>query len=370
MAFLRLLLLCLSFILPGTLWADCAAWPDWVSFDEQFISPGGRVIDPGSPDQRTVSEAQAYALFFALIANQPERFEVILEWTSNNLAGGDLTSRLPAWLWGRMEDGNWGVIDDNSAADADLWLAYALIQAGRLWQSRRYQALGLLLSRQILRQETKMINGLGLSILPGARGFELSATRWRLNPSYVPLFVLRGLADADPNQGWEDAVEAAQALLQHSSAQGFVPNWVIFSSEEGFANDPKDQDAMAYDAIRVYLWAGLMPPEDPLRNALLSQLAGMARWTMQHGFPPASSPPTTPPNAGPVSFSWALLPLLSALKQTQALEEQLLRVDARPLAADAYYGQALRLFSKAWLEQRYQFTPAGLLRPRWLDECS
>jgi endoglucanase len=59
-------------------------------------------------------------------------FDRLLHWTQANLAGGDLQTHLPAWLWGKqgrpVEDSR-----PNSASDADVWMAYALIEAGRLW---------------------------------------------------------------------------------------------------------------------------------------------------------------------------------------------------------------------------------------------
>ncbi|HDR9776712.1 TPA: cellulase, partial [Burkholderia cepacia ATCC 25416] len=75
--------------------AGCgAAWPRWDAFKRDFISADGRVIDVGSADSRTVSEGQAYGLFFALVANDRRMFDTILAWTENNLAQGDLSAHL------------------------------------------------------------------------------------------------------------------------------------------------------------------------------------------------------------------------------------------------------------------------------------
>ncbi|WP_239668556.1 glycosyl hydrolase family 8, partial [Burkholderia cenocepacia] len=76
--------------------AGCSvAWPRWDAFKRDFISADGRVIDVGSADSRTVSEGQAYGLFFALVANDRRMFDTILAWTENNLAQGDLSAHLP-----------------------------------------------------------------------------------------------------------------------------------------------------------------------------------------------------------------------------------------------------------------------------------
>jgi endoglucanase len=100
-------------------------WPAWTAFSRRFIQSDGRVVDL-TFDRKSTSEGQAYAMFMALVANQPEQFAVLLKWTSDNLAAGQLGERLPAWLWGLGADGKWGVKDANSASDADLWIAYSL----------------------------------------------------------------------------------------------------------------------------------------------------------------------------------------------------------------------------------------------------
>jgi len=82
-------------------------WQAWEAFSKVFVQADGRVIDRTAGD-RSTSEAQAYGLFFALVANDRVRFERILNWTVNNLAQGDLSTHLPAWLWGSTEAGGWG----------------------------------------------------------------------------------------------------------------------------------------------------------------------------------------------------------------------------------------------------------------------
>ncbi|MBC7859222.1 MAG: cellulase, partial [Burkholderiaceae bacterium] len=141
--------------------AACPPWPAWESFRAHFVSEGGRVIDPAEAAQYTTSEGQSYGLFFALAGNDRASFERILRWTEDNLAGGDLTARLPAWQWGRRADASWGVTDANAASDADLWIAYALAEAGRLWQAPQYSALAQLLAERIVREETAQVAGLG-----------------------------------------------------------------------------------------------------------------------------------------------------------------------------------------------------------------
>ncbi|MBU2768764.1 cellulase, partial [Acidithiobacillus ferrivorans] len=122
----------------------------------------------------TTSEGQSYALFFALVANNPKLFQNILTWTQDNLAQGSLAAHLPAWRWGERPNKTWGVLDTNSAADADLWIAYTLIQAGRLWDRNSYTAMGTLLAKRIDQKEVVDLKGMGPMLIPGNAGFRIA----------------------------------------------------------------------------------------------------------------------------------------------------------------------------------------------------
>ena len=117
-------------------------WPAWEQFKKDYISQEGRVIDPSDARKITTSEGQSYGMFFALAANDRAAFDNILDWTQNNLAQGSLKERLPAWLWGKKENSKWEVLDSNSASDGDVWMAWSLLEAGRLWKEQRYTDIG------------------------------------------------------------------------------------------------------------------------------------------------------------------------------------------------------------------------------------
>ena len=178
-----------------------SGWPDWDTFAGRFVQADGRVIDL-TFERKTTSEGQAYALFFALVANQRPQFDKLLSWTSDNLAAGQLGDRLPAWLWGLRADGSWGVKDQGPASDADLWLAYTLLEAARLWQAPKYADTGHKLLDQIRRREIVQAGGAGPVLLPGPFGFALERGRFRIDPSYLPDFMFRYLAEADPQGPW------------------------------------------------------------------------------------------------------------------------------------------------------------------------
>jgi len=351
--------------------AQCgAAWPRWDAFKRDFVSADGRVIDVGSADSRTVSEGQAYGLFFALVANDRRTFDTILAWTENNLAQGDLSARLPAWLWGRAPDGAWRVLDANAASDADLWIAYTLVEAGRLWRERSYTARGALLAKRVLDDETASVPGLGLTLLPGPTGFKLANGQWRVNPSYSPPQLIRGLAARLPDdRRWAALAASTGRVLLDTAPKGFSPDWALYRASAGFGPDPQTRAESAYNAIRVYLWAGMLDRADPLAAPLLARFAPFADYIAAHGAPPEKVDTTTGvagPNDGNGGFSAAAVPFLDARGQRALADAQAARVDtlARQ-SAPGYYTSVLTLFGLGWREGRYRFGADGSLDARW-----
>ena len=115
-----------------------ADWPMWNDFKAVGIE-NGRVIDYSDTRAVTTSEGQSYAMFFALVDNDRETFEELLNWTENNLSSGDITKHFAAWLWGN-NGSQWTILDTNNAVDSDMWIAYCLLEAGRLWNRSDYTA--------------------------------------------------------------------------------------------------------------------------------------------------------------------------------------------------------------------------------------
>lgn len=362
-------LLCTSVAAQAAPATDCADWPAWNGFRTRFLDDGGRIIDPAVAQRHSTSEGQSYGLFFALVANDQASFARILRWIEDNLAGGDLTARLPAWQWGKRADDSWGVIDDNPASDSDVWIAYALAEAGRLWKVQKYTALAELLAERILREETIRLPGLGRTLLPAPRGFQPQPGVARLNPSYAPIQVLRRLSVLYPKSEWKQVVTTSIDTIVRSAPRGFAPDWVLYKADGGFQPDPDSRAVGSFNAIRVYLWAGMQADTDAVRTVLLKTLAPMARYVGANGMPPLETDTRQGSASGvaPAGFSAALLPFLAASRQTDALRQQRLRVEAKsPLErSDNYYEQVLTLFGTGWIEQRYRFARDGALIPRW-----
>ncbi|NUT14345.1 MAG: cellulase, partial [Cupriavidus sp.] len=183
-----------------------STWPLYRQFLERFVQTDGRVIDYATPTLQSTSEGQSYGMVFALVADDRDTFDRLWRWSVVHLGDGRLDDKLPAWQWGRRDDGSWGVLDRNPAADADLWFAFALAEAARLWHAPAYADAARALLRLVAAQEVVTLPGFGPMLLPGPAGFIDSGSdgsrRWRLNPSYLPLPLLRRLSAFDPSGLW------------------------------------------------------------------------------------------------------------------------------------------------------------------------
>jgi endoglucanase len=266
-------------------------WTLWDSYAARFIDAQGRVIDHTLGD-RTTSEGQAYALFFALAGDDRATFDRLLNWTQANLASGDLETHLPAWLWGKNKDGEWKTLDANPASDADVWMAYTLVEAGRLWRAPYFTRVGRQMMVQIAGSEVADLPGFGPVLLPGPTGFKHDRF-WTMNPSYMPLFLFERLAAVDPAGPWGQIARGIPAMLEASARHGFAMDWVDYLPGDGFypatemhpGNKDSDAPGGSYDAIRVYLWAGMLDGGGKTRARLLNALPAMRVYLANHDAP-------------------------------------------------------------------------------------
>lgn len=356
------------------------SWPLWDSYSSKFLDAQGRVIEHGAGD-RSTTEGQAYAMFFALVTNDRSHFDKLVEWTETNMAQGDLTLHLPAWEWGKAPDGSWHVLDANSAADADLWMAYALCEAGRLWHVERYEKLGGLIADRVAELEIVKVPDVGTTLLPGAKGFHPDEKTWFINPSYMPPMLLAYFAKRKPRSSWSEVGQSLPAVVVSHS--GFVMDWMKAdgsgvspapspsAAQEGKA-DPVP--AGSYDAIRMYLWAGIADPSTAGVRQILPKMTGMGTYLRTHLTPPLRVDGTGKilEADAPTGFSAAVIPYLHAAGMKQQETEQSDRLAATKDSKTGLYGrggdyfdQNLALFATGWAERRYRFEGDGRLRVKW-----
>lgn len=349
----------------------CVSWPEWETFKQDFVQDDGRVIDANAASC-TTSEGQAYALFFALVADDRKRFDSILNWTKNNLAAGDLTVNLMAWQWGERADHSWGVLDEHSASDADLWLAYTLYQAAKYWHDPALSSLAELIQEHVAKQLVVEVAGVGPVLLPGPAGYALASDGYRLNPSYLPLFLLSGLAHQVKRGPWAALARTTMDMFAATTPAALAADWVTVQPGRGFMLDSSVATSGGYEAIRVYLWVGMMSERDPRRAILLRHLSGMRSVIARNNVPPEKIDVMSGvvSGAGPAGFSAAVLPILSAWGDKQAVRLQQTRIVAMGGIPKVYYERALGLFAQGWMEQRYRFESNGSLVLKKVAQCT
>jgi endoglucanase len=202
----------------------------WKSYRQRFIQPDGRVIDWES-DQRTTSEGQAYAMLRSVLANDPETFSRTLNWAEVNLArkvGGKRSDRLWTWKWGRMPQGQWGVLDGNFASDADIDACFSLILASKRWNKPEY----LVLARQKLKdlwQFSTLEVKKQRYLLPGPEVAFRQGETVIFNPSYFAPYAFRVFAQVDGDRDWLKLIDSSYRVLEDSatlSSVGLPSDWV------------------------------------------------------------------------------------------------------------------------------------------------
>ncbi len=333
------------------------SWPMWENFKTVNIDASFRVIDHSDARSITTSEGQSYAMFFALVADDRAAFDKLLEWTEKNLCRGDITKNLPSWLWGKGDSG-WTIIDTNNATDSDLWIVYNLLEAGRIWGDVRYTQKAHAMM-DLLKRDVRQVSNLGKVLLPGEKGFDRDGVV-TLNPSYYPVFILRRLAMEDSY--WKEVTEGTLRALTRSAPVGFSPDWVKFDSA-GKMLPPEGDDYTlgSYNAIRVYLWTGMLSPKDPAYDILMQRFAPMGKLTQSMNLPPEKVNIVTGQfnRAGNAGFGACVLPMIRGTKTADWIRTLIAH---EPIIGENYYRNVLMLYGAGFDQGLFRFDRSGLLQ--------
>lgn len=223
----------------------------WQGYRQRFIDPDGRVQRPRNEGD-TVSEGQAYALLIASLVDDRQTFDRVMGWTQRHLSRrGRSGDRLLAWHW---EPGK-GVTDWNSASDADLDYALALVVASHRWRDRRYVREARLVLNDLLDLETAAVNGRRY-LLPG---------NWRreggdsvINPSYLSPAHFRVFYICTGDPRWNDLIDSSYRLIDAVSRNfsghpgvGLVPDWLRIAPNGALTRAEGFSDRFGWDAIRT-----------------------------------------------------------------------------------------------------------------------
>jgi endoglucanase len=300
---------------------------EWGAYRRAYIQDDGRVIDH-SQDGVTTSEGQAYALARAAWLGDLSTFDRVLSWTRHNLQAAD-PHRLPAWRWGRRGDGTWGVIDENPASDADIWMAWALVTAGRRWDRPVWVADARHLMREVWETETSRLGARRVLLpgpwalgpggcAPGELGPEPAAVI--INPSYYMPFAFRLFAEVDPHHPWQELVFESYRLLDEVLTPNGAPDWVRVDGTTGqitaFAEVESEKAVSGYEALRVpwNLAADAVWYNEPVARRLMARLDPLAARLGREGRLPAVVRPD-----GSAAVAWESRALYGSLLPVAAL---------------------------------------------------
>jgi endoglucanase len=223
--------------------AEAAARASSARFLARYVAPDGRVIrrDEGGD---TVSEGQAYAMLLAAATGDRRRFAAVWRWTRRNLQRDD---GLLSWHWvaGR-------VADPQSATDADLDAARALLLAAARFDRPSYRRAALRIGRGILAHETATVGErLVLVAGPWARD------RRVIDPSYSSPRAFAALGHASEDGRWARLARSSRAIARALQAHrsGLPPDWAVATesgaSPIGTPQDPGGQARYGFDAVRL-----------------------------------------------------------------------------------------------------------------------
>jgi endo-1,4-beta-D-glucanase Y len=232
----------------------------WPRYKAKFIDQNGRVIDNANGGI-SHSEGQGYSMLLAERLDDKDAFARAWTWTRQNLLR--YPGRLAAWRWDPASTPH--VNDTNNATDADLFMAWALLEAGERWSEPDYTRAGHELTDALAHADVAP-SPFGPILKPGTFGFDAKDQRDGpvVNLSYWVFPALRILKEKSDAADW-DAIAATGRKLIGDAQFGprkLPSNWVALGSIAP-APAPAFPRVFGYDAIRIPLylaWSGT--PQD------------------------------------------------------------------------------------------------------------
>lgn len=236
-------------------------------YKKNFMSMDGRIMDPDR-DNITTSEGQSYMLLRCIVMGDKKTFDLVYKWTKNNLQRED---RLFAWLWGKNQSGEYKILDDNTASDADADIALALILAYEKWGNSHYLEDAKPIINSIWNNETKRV-GDYLILMPGVK--QALSEKIEVNPSYFTPNAYRYFQKYDELHDWNCMIDSSYYYLgaaMSKTSTGLPPNWFLIKqiqngvqdNEEGVVQNDRqkrgqiileksERSDFSYDAVRVF----------------------------------------------------------------------------------------------------------------------
>ena len=231
----------------------------WGRYKQNILEKDtNRALDK-SQDNITTSEGQSYTMMRAVWMDDQETFDKAWKWTKDNMQRED---KLISWRFGKLADGSYGIQTDrggqNTATDADVDIAYALIMASNRWKQDNYLYDAKPMISSIWQKEVVQVNG--QPVLASNDIERENSESILVNPSYFSPYAYRVFAKVDPANNWSQLVDSSYSVLFAATdsqlsapkSSGLTPNWVRMDRKTGQISKDAVLDAnYGYDAFRT-----------------------------------------------------------------------------------------------------------------------
>ncbi|MCF3932437.1 glycosyl hydrolase family 8 [Acuticoccus sp. M5D2P5] len=232
------------------------------AFRQRYMRIDGRIVDPENGGV-THSEAQAYGMLIAFIADEPVTFEQIWRFTKTNLRRPD-----DLFAWRYMPER--GVTDWNNATDADLLIASTLALAAKRWNRGDYLSQAIRTAGTIGRKLLRYHEGQVL-LMPAIEGFDRRSQPDGpvVNLSYYNFDALRVVGALAPRYPFERAADTGVALIALALEQGTLSDWNALEDVDRPTVARKvEPHEFGYNAIRIGY--NLMAREGPSQQSAIA----------------------------------------------------------------------------------------------------
>lgn len=247
----------------------------WHQYKMEYLEPGTlRSLDK-QQDNITTSEGQSYTMLRSVWLDDKATFDAAWQWTKDNIQRRD--DNLMAWLFGERADGSYGILHDrggqNTATDADVDIALALLFASRRWNDERYFGDAIVIIRSIWEREVLEIGGrpyLAANDIEKRQPKDFIIS----NPSYFAPYAYKIFEQVDPTNDWlglaetsyEVALRSMELPLDKERSAGLPPDWIAIdkrTAEVTAVPTGELSTNYSFDALRTpwrfavdYQWTG------------------------------------------------------------------------------------------------------------------
>ena len=203
---------------------------NWITYKEQFIT-NGQVID-GEDNNSTNSEAQGFALLFAIFSNDRKQFEKIWAWTQQHMQREDYLFREQVSFSEQACD-KACISAKPNASNGDIIIAWALLAAENKWDRQIYLVEGF---RVLDAIKAKLIDkkfGFQL-VLPTEQSVDVGNDPLQINLSYwvFPAFNVFTEVTGDPI--WTEVYQSGISLMKWArfGYWGLPADWMMLSEDK------------------------------------------------------------------------------------------------------------------------------------------